>query len=889
MTDHVWSQEQIAAYVAGGLNAEENERLEAHARDCLECSAALEKSRWLDSRLGSLFASTLPGPELEDRTLQAVRMDGGVKFSRVGWQKRLLIAASIGVVVTAGGMVASFGDRLPTPSSLKLMSFARGESVPTQANQNDIQGRVLSGLANGLETEKDLTNEDPGLQSTLEAGLPGIELADKATVNAAVTQDKIGQPNAPEVWNERGFNLPGLPGDGSQLEMRDLARLNSVNEIGMTPLKGKGPVEVGIDRERAGFRGRSGATKDSTVSQGGGNALKSFNPSDFKPAVTSATGLGLEGKPSQSPSIGKLEDKTSSTLSRQLINFSELQETPKNQEPAVQNVIIRSGDIEFVIDSFDSASATVTKLVGGIKGAFVSNAERGTLENGKVKGSITVRVPPENLDGLLLDLRRELSKGGELKGSKIGSQDITKQYTDLESRLKAAQTNEQRWLQIIKEGKGDIKIIVDAEKELGNWRTKVEELEGELRYCKSRVALSTLVVTLTEKEIKASAVVTEIERVQAGVEVEDVDKAYQQLMAAVVEAKGRVTKSEVKQLFAGQFNAAISFEVAPEAAGAMRDRLRQLGRVARLEIDRLQQPEGTLTKNAKTERGDTQFILQLYNLANIAPREAADIQVAVMNVPAAYESLREAVAKATGRVLNAQLNEQDQQNIIAHFDFDIRRSEEATLRTALDALGEVIARQVSRAPESDNVTDSKLRYRTILVAATHLKPRERTTLTVEVPEVEQSVGFFNAQVNEMKGRQVESQFARDRGGRLSAKVMYEVPLVAAKGLIEQLKSAGAVRLFQSTRDPQAAEGKYATARVEVTLTSGDRIVAADEGVWPQIRRGLSYSANVLLASITWIIVGLCVVVPWAVIGYAAYRVVRWRVRSNNTPVGTSAV
>ena len=32
LTDHAWSQEQIAAYLAGGLSAAETERLESHLR-----------------------------------------------------------------------------------------------------------------------------------------------------------------------------------------------------------------------------------------------------------------------------------------------------------------------------------------------------------------------------------------------------------------------------------------------------------------------------------------------------------------------------------------------------------------------------------------------------------------------------------------------------------------------------------------------------------------------------------------------------------------------------------------------------------------------------------------------------------------------------------------
>src|SRR5207249_4186535 len=128
-------------------------------------------------------------------------------------------------------------------------------------------------------------------------------------------------------------------------------------------------------------------------------------------------------------------------------------------------------------------------LVEAIKGGFIATVNSEKLANGKVKGSIVVRVPPEALDTFVLDLRRELGKGGELKGLRIGSQDITKQYTDLESRLKAARTMQDRLLQIIKDGKGEIKQLLEAEKELGVWRTRIEEFEGELRYYGNLVSL----------------------------------------------------------------------------------------------------------------------------------------------------------------------------------------------------------------------------------------------------------------------------------------------------------------------------------------------------------------------------------------------------------------
>src|SRR5262249_19786570 len=163
-------------------------------------------------------------------------------------------------------------------------------------------------------------------------------------------------------------------------------------------------------------------------------------------------------------------------------------------------------------------------------------------------------------------------------------------------------------------------------------------------YFDNQVGLSTLTITLAEKEIKAAAGITESERVNTGIEVEDVEKAQQQLLAAVTEAKGRIVKSEVKQAGAGQFNATVNFEVAPEQAGALRDRLKQLGVTARLEIDRVQVAEGgTPQKDAKVKRGDTQFLVQLYNTARMAARETTTQSLASTDVPAAYRALHDAV------------------------------------------------------------------------------------------------------------------------------------------------------------------------------------------------------------------------------------------------------
>ena len=307
---------------------------------------------------------------------------------------------------------------------------------------------------------------------------------------------------------------------------------------------------------------------------------------------------------------------------------------------ASRKLIIRSGDIEFEIDSFDAAVATITKIVSTFNGGFLATVNSEKLANGKVRGAVVVRVPPESLDKLIVDLRKDLGKAGELKSQRIGSQDISKQYTDLESRLRAAQAMQERLLQMIKTGKGEIKDLLQAEKELGVWRTKIEEIEGEVRYYANLVALSTLTITLHEKEILAPSATTETERIQMGLEVEDVDKARDRALAAVAEVKGRIIKSELKQYTAGQYSVLLQFEVAPDAAGPLRDRLKQFGTLARLEIDRLQQTEGGEVPRQITrlKRNDSQFFVSFYNLAKVEPREKTDLQIATRDVPAGYRA-----------------------------------------------------------------------------------------------------------------------------------------------------------------------------------------------------------------------------------------------------------
>src|SRR5262249_28180440 len=155
-------------------------------------------------------------------------------------------------------------------------------------------------------------------------------------------------------------------------------------------------------------------------------------------------------------------------------------------------------------------------------------------------------------------------------------------------------------------------------------------------------------------------------------------------------------------------------------------RLRQLGRMVRLEVDRVQQTEsGQLApKDGKVERGDTQFIISIYNLANIAPRETVTLRLAVTDVAATYEALRETAGGVQAKVITAMVSKQGAAGVTGQLDFATRRADEAAVQKALAQAGTVISRQLTRAAASDNVTDAKVQYRIELVPEASLTPRD---------------------------------------------------------------------------------------------------------------------------------------------------------------------
>jgi len=134
----------------------------------------------------------------------------------------------------------------------------------------------------------------------------------------------------------------------------------------------------------------------------------------------------------------------------------------------------------------DKARAIAT----GLGGDILAMSQTGQGENRSAL--ITVRVPSDRFDEALRQLKL---LDGEVITSNVDAKDVTDQFTDLQARLVAKQAEEQRYLQLFPQAKTvDETLKIDAA--LGNVRTQIEQLQGQINLIKNRTEYSTITMSI---------------------------------------------------------------------------------------------------------------------------------------------------------------------------------------------------------------------------------------------------------------------------------------------------------------------------------------------------------------------------------------------------------
>jgi hypothetical protein len=178
--------------------------------------------------------------------------------------------------------------------------------------------------------------------------------------------------------------------------------------------------------------------------------------------------------------------------------------------------------------------------------------------------------------------------------------------------------------------------------------------------------------------------------------------------------------------------------------------------------------------------------------------------------------------------------------------------------------------------------DSKVSLHLSITSTDHLAPRETTRLQVETPDVDKSAADAQAAALAAGGRVLQASVSKDNGKGL-ARIILDLPLDKSADVLQQLRGQGTVRGIDASRDPQAPAGSLAHAQIFVEFQTTEAIVADQTGPWASIRQGLSTSIRGLLWSLQWVVVGVCLIAPWAVIAWIGWKVWKRTGRAKDLP------
>lgn len=314
--------------------------------------------------------------------------------------------------------------------------------------------------------------------------------------------------------------------------------------------------------------------------------------------------------------------------------------------------LIRNADLTLEVEAYEKAYESVTKIAAEEKG-FIAGADTQKLANGKIRATVTVRVPPERFEAVLARFR-DL---GAVRHQSITTQDVTKQYVDLEMRLKSKQALEERLRKILAEQKGTLKELMEVEVQLGKTIEEIESLKGEIKYYDNLVGLSTILLHLLEKDLGQPFEYVQTMHAQVGLTSAKIEEAYASAQKVIADAGGQIADVRMTR---GHDSAEgfVRGRVDAEKFPAVREALKRLGHVDADTVNVQQTGRGGQEGPPKTGapvRKEQAVVDVTLRTPAIHIARTAGISIEALSAEEAYQKARAAVEAAGGRVLDGSL------------------------------------------------------------------------------------------------------------------------------------------------------------------------------------------------------------------------------------------
>jgi hypothetical protein len=166
-----------------------------------------------------------------------------------------------------------------------------------------------------------------------------------------------------------------------------------------------------------------------------------------------------------------------------------------------ERIVIMNARMEIVVNAPDQSLERISRMADQM-GGFVVNANlyKTQLADGQEvpRASITIRVPAEKLEEAITIIESESDRLPLNKS--IQSQDVTSDYTDLQSRLKNLEAAEAQLIEIM-DSANKTEDVLNVFDQLTRVREQIEVIKGQIQYFEESARLSAISVELIPNEV----------------------------------------------------------------------------------------------------------------------------------------------------------------------------------------------------------------------------------------------------------------------------------------------------------------------------------------------------------------------------------------------------
>ena len=168
--------------------------------------------------------------------------------------------------------------------------------------------------------------------------------------------------------------------------------------------------------------------------------------------------------------------------------------TPEPQTPDSDRKLVRNSSMELVAKNPADTAEKIRQLAERLDGFLVKSVTNGQDAQGAF---LAVRIPTERFEQARAEIRK---LGVRVESERVEAQDVTRQYVDLDARLRNLRGEEAQYLSIMKRA-NTVKDTLEVSEKLSNVRGQIEQQQAEFEALSRQVETVAINVSLhTEAE-----------------------------------------------------------------------------------------------------------------------------------------------------------------------------------------------------------------------------------------------------------------------------------------------------------------------------------------------------------------------------------------------------